>query len=91
MKKTIQVTITDPQYIVDTNVTFAQVSDWFGHTTKDLKLDIIFPEQGKKKKSVYHLDMRRSLAADEQKRPSCLSGRFGKTGICGCQCTVQDK
>ena len=43
MKKTIQVTITDPQYIVDTNVTFAQVSDWFGHTTKDLKLDIIFP------------------------------------------------
>ncbi len=49
MKKTIQVTITDPQYIVDTNVTFAQVSDWFGHTTKDLKLDIIFPEQGKKK------------------------------------------
>ena len=49
MKKTIQVEIKEPQYIVDTNVTFAQVRDWFGHTTKDLKMDIIFPEQGKKK------------------------------------------
>ena len=49
MKKTIQVEIKEPQYMVDTNVTFAQVRDWFGHTTKDLKMDIIFPEQGKKK------------------------------------------
>lgn len=49
MKKTIQVEIKEPQYIVDTNVTFAQVRDWFGHTTKDLKMDIIFPEQGEKR------------------------------------------
>lgn len=49
MKQTIHVEIKEPQYIVDTNVTFAQVEGWFGHETKDLKMDVIFPEQGEKK------------------------------------------
>lgn len=49
MRETIHVAVKEPQYVVDTNVTFAQVPDWFGNTTKDLKMDIIYPKQGKKK------------------------------------------
>ncbi len=49
MKRTIHVTAREPQYIVNTDVTFAQVSDWFGHMTRDLKLDIVYPEQGDRK------------------------------------------
>lgn len=49
MRETIHVNVRAPQYVVDTNVTFAQVPDWFGHTTKDLKMDIIYPEQKDKK------------------------------------------
>ena len=49
MKRTIHITAKEPQYIVNTSVTFAQVSDWFGHMTRDLKLDIVYPEQGEKK------------------------------------------
>lgn len=49
MREIIRVEIREPQYVVDTNVTFAQVPGWFGHTTKDLKMDIIYPEQGKKR------------------------------------------
>lgn len=44
MEKRIKPAITSPQYLVDTDVTFAQVDDWFGHTSMDLKLDIIYPE-----------------------------------------------
>ena len=44
MEKRITPAITSPQYLVDTDVTFAQVDDWFGHTSMDLKLDIIYPE-----------------------------------------------
>lgn len=49
MKRTIHITAKEPQYIVNTSVTFVQVSDWFGHMTRDLKLDIVYPEQGEKK------------------------------------------
>lgn len=49
MKRTIHIMSREPQYIVNTDVTFAQVSDWFGHMTRDLKLDIVYPEQGDKK------------------------------------------
>lgn len=49
MRRTIKIEVKEPQYTVDTNVTFAQVDDWFGHTTQDLKMDIIYPEQGEKR------------------------------------------
>lgn len=44
MKKVIQVAVKEPQYVVSTDVAFAQVDAWFGHTVRDLKLDVIYPE-----------------------------------------------
>lgn len=44
MKKVIHVEVKEPQYVVSTGVTFAQVDGWFGHTVQDLKLNIIYPE-----------------------------------------------
>lgn len=44
MKETIKVEIQAPQYTVDQDVTFAQVDAWYGHVTRDLKMDIIYPE-----------------------------------------------
>ena len=44
MRKTIQVEVREPQYSVTTNITFAQVDAWFGHTRQDLKMDLIYPE-----------------------------------------------
>ena len=38
MKKVIQVAVKEPQYVVSTDVAFAQVDAWFGHTVRDLKL-----------------------------------------------------
>lgn len=32
MKKVIQVAVKEPQYVVSTDVAFAQVDAWFGHT-----------------------------------------------------------
>lgn len=49
MKRIIQVEVKNPQYVVSTGVTFAQVDSWFGHTVTDLKMDIVYPEQGDKK------------------------------------------
>lgn len=49
MKKVIDVKIEKPQYSVITNITFSQVDAWFGHTRKDLKMDIIYPEDKTKK------------------------------------------
>lgn len=49
MKKVIDVKIENPQYCVVTNITFSQVDSWFGHTRKDLKLDLIYPEDKTKK------------------------------------------
>lgn len=48
MREKIHVEVTEPRYIVDTNVTFAQVEDWFGSMTKDLKMDVIYSRQRKK-------------------------------------------
>lgn len=48
MKKTIHIDVKEPQYMVNTNVTFAQVSGWCGHITQDLKMDIIFPREASK-------------------------------------------
>uniref|UniRef100_UPI003FEF0957 alpha/beta hydrolase family protein n=1 Tax=Agathobacter sp. TaxID=2021311 RepID=UPI003FEF0957 len=38
-----------PQYVVTTDITYAQVDSWFGHCRRDLKLDLIYPEDGEGK------------------------------------------
>ena len=45
MKKTIHIDVKEPQYMVNTNVTFAQVPGCCGHITQDLKMDVIFPRE----------------------------------------------
>lgn len=44
MRETITIEVKEPQYCTTTGVTFAQVDAWFGHTRRDLKMDIIYPE-----------------------------------------------
>ena len=41
MKKTLKPETTKPQYVVTTDITYAQVDSWFGHCRRDLKLDLI--------------------------------------------------
>lgn len=48
MRRKIEVRIEEPQYTVITGLTFAQVDTWFDHTRKDLKMDIIYPEDSTK-------------------------------------------
>lgn len=49
MRETLKIKVEAPQYSVVTGVTFAQVDAWFGHTRRDLKMDIIYPEDKTKK------------------------------------------
>lgn len=49
MKKTVEISVREPQYSVTTNVAFAQVDAWYGHTRRDLKMDIIYPEDSERK------------------------------------------
>ena len=49
MKKTLKPETTKPQYVVTTDITYAQVYSWFGHCRRDLKLDLIYPEDGEGK------------------------------------------
>lgn len=49
MIENLKVKVEAPQYSVAAGVTFAQVDTWFGHTRKDLKMDIIYPEDAEKK------------------------------------------
>lgn len=44
MKKIINIPVSDPQYVVVSGAAFAQVDAWYGHTRRDLKMDIIYPE-----------------------------------------------
>ena len=44
MKQTLSPEITKPQYVVTTDITFAQVDSWYGHCRRDLKMDLIYPE-----------------------------------------------
>ncbi len=44
MRKKIQVEVKKPQFSTTTDVSFAQVDAWYGHTRMDLKMDIIYPE-----------------------------------------------
>ena len=49
MKERLKVKVEAPQYAVVSGVTFAQVDAWFGHTRRDLKMDIIYPEDKERK------------------------------------------
>lgn len=49
MRENLKVKVEAPQYSVVTGVTFEQVDAWFGHTRRDLKMDIIYPEDKTKK------------------------------------------
>ncbi len=49
MKTTVHIEPKKPQYSVVTGLSFAQVDDWCGHSVRDLKMDVIYPEQGDKK------------------------------------------
>ena len=49
MKKTLKPETTKPQYVVTTDIIYAQVDSWFGHCRRDLKLDLIYPEDGEGK------------------------------------------
>lgn len=49
MKKTLKPETTKPQYVVTTDIAYAQVDSWFGHCRRDLKLDLIYPEDGEGK------------------------------------------
>lgn len=50
MKEKLQIKITKPQYVAITGITYAQVDSWYDHCRRDLKLDLIYPEDmtGKK-------------------------------------------
>lgn len=49
MKKILKPETTKPQYVVTTDITYVQVDSWFGHCRRDLKLDLIYPEDGEGK------------------------------------------
>lgn len=49
MKIDLDLQIEQPRYYTVSNITFAQVDAWFGHTTRDLKLDLIYPKDKRKK------------------------------------------
>lgn len=44
MRETVNIKNEAPQYSTITGVSFSQVDAWFGHTARDLKMDIIYPE-----------------------------------------------
>ena len=49
MRENLKIKVEAPQYTVVAGVTFAQVDAWFDHTRRDLKMDIIYPEDKTKK------------------------------------------
>lgn len=49
MRETITIAVKESQFCVVTDVAFAQVDAWYGHTRRDLKMDIIYPESKDKK------------------------------------------
>lgn len=48
MRETVTVSKDEPQYSVVSGVTFAQVDSWFGHVVRDLRMDVIYPEDKSK-------------------------------------------
>lgn len=49
MKLEMNLKIEKPRYFTVSDITYAQVDAWFGHTTRDLKLDLIYPKLKNKK------------------------------------------
>lgn len=49
MRENLKIKVEAPVYTVAADVTFAQVDAWFGHTRRDLKMDIIYPEDKTRK------------------------------------------
>lgn len=49
MRENLKIKVEAPIYTVATDVTFAQVDAWFGHTRRDLKMDIVYPEDKTRK------------------------------------------
>ncbi|MDR0322530.1 MAG: alpha/beta hydrolase [Treponema sp.] len=43
-KEIITVEVKEPVYFLDEEVTYAQADAWFGHVTRDLRMDIIYPQ-----------------------------------------------
>ena len=43
-KEFIAVDVKEPYYYLDEEVTYAQADAWFGHVTRDLRMDIIYPQ-----------------------------------------------
>lgn len=44
MKEVLKINVEKPQYVAITGITYAQVDSWYGHCRRDLKLDLIYPE-----------------------------------------------
>lgn len=49
MREKLKIKVEAPQYTVVAGVTFAQVDAWYDHTRRDLKMDIVYPEDKTKK------------------------------------------
>lgn len=49
MRETVTIKVEEPQYSVVTGMAFSQVDAWFGHTRRDLKMDLIYPEDPEKR------------------------------------------
>ncbi|MCL2209166.1 MAG: alpha/beta hydrolase [Treponema sp.] len=43
-KKIISFKVKEPVYFLDEEVTYAQEDAWYGHVTRDLRMDIIYPQ-----------------------------------------------
>ena len=43
-KENIKIKESEPIYFLDEDVTYARADAWFGHVTRDLKMDIIYPQ-----------------------------------------------
>jgi acetyl esterase/lipase len=48
-KEIISIKISDPIYYLDEEVTYARADAWFGHVTRDLRMDIVYPQVEDKK------------------------------------------
>lgn len=49
MRKILNINIEKPQYVLCQDISYAMTDYWFGHTARDLKMDIIYPEDKSKK------------------------------------------
>jgi acetyl esterase/lipase len=43
-KEIITVDVKEPVFFLDEEVTYAQADAWFGHVTRDLRMDIVYPQ-----------------------------------------------